>query len=162
VFTIKQPGGLDDIEVTRRPTEGRDFGWRAEIASTAGQGEVLLSFRAEPDGAEWWIAVDPAAQQWSMYRGADDDGSLFYWVTPRSYGDLAPGPLRSIEARVREGFPVVFINDVDVTTPFAIPMPEMAGSQIVGFGAGINPYSLTGGGETFTVAFERIRLYELP
>jgi hypothetical protein len=75
---------------------------------------------------------------------------------------LAPGPLRSIEARLRDGAPVVFINDVDVTTPFAIPMPEIAGSQIVGFGAGINPDSLSGVGVAFTVEFDRVRLYELP
>lgn len=161
-ISIKAPGGLDGFTYGRLPTEGRDVGWRADIASTDGQGEVLLSLRAAQDGAEWWIAVDPAAQQWSMYRGASDDGSLFYWVTPRAYGDLAPGPLRSIEVRVRDGAPVVMVNDVDVTTPFAIEMPDIAGSQIVGFGAGINPGSLSGVGASFTVRFDRVRLYELP
>ncbi|HEX5498633.1 MAG TPA: hypothetical protein VFX03_05370 [Thermomicrobiales bacterium] len=41
-------------------------------------------------------------------------------------------------------------------------MPEIAGSQVVGFGAGINPGSLSGAGATFTVRLERVRLYELP
>ncbi|HET7093065.1 MAG TPA: hypothetical protein VFI22_06300, partial [Thermomicrobiales bacterium] len=69
--------------------------------------------------------------------------------------------MQSVEARVRGGIPTVFINDVDLTTPFAIPMPELGGSQTAGFGAGINPGSLSGVGATFTVRFARVRLYAL-
>jgi hypothetical protein len=40
-------------------------------------------------------------------------------------------------------------------------MPEMPENLMVGFGAGINPSSLTGHGESFSVVFERVELREL-
>ena len=60
-----------------------------------------------------------------------------------------------------DGNPALWINGKNVVEPFGIAMPEMSGSLLFGFGAGINPFSLTGFGESFTVIFERAELREL-
>ena len=69
--------------------------------------------------------------------------------------------MRSLAVEMRDGVPVLFINDVDVVSPLGIAMPKMPGSLIAGFGAGINPYSLSGSGDTFTVVIDRISMTEL-
>ena len=160
-LTILEPGGLDGFTYDGLPTEGRDFALKVDLVSTSGWGEITLRLGNEDGTLEWFFAVDPVTTQWSLYRTSEYTDELFYWVEPRSYATYAPGPLRSLAVEMRGGIPVLFINDVDVVSPLGIAMPEMPGSLIAGFGAGINPYSLTGSGDTFTVVIDRITMTEL-
>ncbi len=50
---------------------------------------------------------------------------------------------------------------MDVVSPYRIAMPEMPDNLVVGFGAGINPESMTGHGDSFSVTFTRAVLWEL-
>jgi hypothetical protein len=161
VMDIKAPGGIDQYVWDALPSDGRDFRFRLDIASTDGWGEVIVILQAANGDLQWSFSVDPVAQSWSLYRTSDYTSELFYWINPRPYEALAPGPLRSLEVRVMDGVPALWINGKDIVTPTGLEMPEMPESLKVGFGAGINPTSLTGHGETFSVVFESAALREL-
>jgi hypothetical protein len=160
VLAVKAPSGFDGYMYDAVPTEGRDIEFSVDSASADGWGEVSLVLRSQGGGQEWLFSVDPVAQEWSLYRVSDATSEFFYWVEPRPYASIAPGPLRTIAVRVSNGVPALAINDEDVVKPSGIAMPEMPENLVVGFGAGINPYSLTGGGQTFTVTIERAQLRE--
>lgn len=160
-LSILASGGLDGFTYDVIPTEGRDFAYAVELVSTSGWGEITLSLGSEDGATAWLFAIDPVTTQWSLYRSSDATSEMFYWVEPRTYASLAPGALQSVAVEVRGGAPVLLINGVDVVSPLGLAMPEMPGSLIVGFGAGINPFSLSGSGESFTVVIDRISLFEL-
>jgi hypothetical protein len=160
-ITIKAPGGLDTYIYDALPSEGRDARFRVDVASTSGWGEITLILREVSGDPEWTFSVDPVAQEWSLYRTSASTREFFYWVEPRPYANVAPGVIQSVEIHVVDGNPALWINDKNVVEPVGITMPEMSGSLLFGFGAGINPYSLTGYGETFTVIFKRAELREL-
>lgn len=159
---IKAPGGIQGYVFDAVPTEGRDIGVAADVFVRSGQGEVNLILRSVTDDAEWTFAVDPVAQTWALYRSSFDTGQFFYWVEPVAYANQTGASRLQTEVRVRDGVPTLLINGVDVVAPLGIAMPPIAGSLVVGFGAGINPYSVSGVGSTFAVTFDRLTLYELP
>jgi hypothetical protein len=160
-ITIKAPGGLDTYVYDALPSEGRDSRFRIDVASTDGWGEIALIVAALGGDPEWTFSVDPAAQEWSLYRTSASTNELFYWVEPRPYANLVSGEIATVEVQVIGGNPALWLNGKNVVEPFGIAMPEMPGSLFFGFGAGINPYSLTGYGQSFTVIFERAELREL-
>jgi hypothetical protein len=73
-----------------------------------------------------------------------------------------PDTVTNFEVWLKNGVPSVHINAVDVSTPSGVSLPSILGSLILGFGAGINPESLSGLGDAFSVTFERISLEDLP
>jgi hypothetical protein len=160
-ITIKAPGGLDTYTYETLATEGRDARFRIDVASTSGWGEITMILRASSGEPEWTFGVDPAAQKWSLYRTSAATKELFYWVEPRPYTSLMPGAIKIVEVQVIDGNPALWLNGSNVVAPFGIAMPEMPESLFFGFGAGINPYSLTGYSQSFAVNFERAELRKL-
>lgn len=158
---ILEAGGLDGFVFDGMPSEGRDIAFAVDVDSTSGWGEITLRLGTATGDTEWFFAIDPVTNQWSLYRTSIYTNELFYWVEPREFTGIVPGTIERLEVRVKNGRPVLLINGVDVVSPTGIAMPEMRGSLVAGFGAGINPYSLTGFGETFTVVIDRVTLVEL-
>lgn len=160
-MTIKGPGDLDGFVFSDMPTEGRDVSLTATILDTAGLGEITLRFGTEDEAIEWFFAIDPVNKEWSLYRSSTATQELFYWVEPRSFSSLAPGPVQRLEVALVGGEPTLLINGVDVVAPTGIDMPAMPGNQLAGFGAGINPESVPAGSGSFSVDFARVALVEL-
>ena len=64
--------------------------------------------------------------------------------------------------QVADGVPRLLVNSTDVSTPAGIDMPRIPGSQIAGFGAGVNDGDPSGSGVGFSVEFDTIVVYVLP
>lgn len=161
-LAITEPGNIDGVTISNLPTEGRNVSLVAEIGETRGWGEIMLWMIAEDGITEWHFAVDPVARQWSLYRASTTDSDLFYWVEPRPLPAAIGDQIQQINVEVIDGLPVLYVNGVDVVTPSGVAMPEMPGSLTLGFGAGVNPGSLSGAGDYFSVDFEAITLFEIP
>ena len=161
VVTIKTPGGFDGYLYDALPSAGKDVAFGVVAGSFDGWGEINLILRDAAGTPEWLFGIDPVAREWNLYRTSDTTSQFFYWVEPRPFGAVVNGAVRTIEARVIGGIPGLWINGVDVVRPTGISMPEMSGSLVFGMGAGINPESLTGSGDWFSVTFERVELREL-
>lgn len=160
-ITIKAPGGLDGYLFDSMPSEGRDFTYKVDIGSTVGWGEVTVILQAVGGDPEWTFAIDPHSQQWSLYRTSTTTSQLFYWVEPRSYATISSGPLTTLQVAVTNNIPMLWINGKDVVSPTRIAMPEMPDNIVVGMGAGINPESMSGHGDRFSVTFTKTALWEL-
>lgn len=161
VMTVVQPGTWDTLFFNDAPTGDRDFGFAVQVGETSGSGEILLQLGAERDDTIWTVAVNPRAKTWAMYRSAAD-GALFYWVNPRDFSGLVDAPVSTIEVQVADGVPRLLVNSTDVSTPTGIDMPHIPGSQIAGFGAGVNDSGPAGSGAAFSVEFDTIVVYVLP
>lgn len=160
-LAITEPGNIDGVTLANMPTEGRNVSLLTDIGGTTGWGEIMLWMIAEDGVTEWHFAVDPVARQWSLYRSSSTDSDLFYWVEPRPLPASVGAEIEQAEVQVIEGEPILFVNGVDVVTPSGVAMPEVPGSLTLGFGAGVNPVSLSGAGEYFSVDFEAVTLFEL-
>ncbi|MEZ4561109.1 MAG: trypsin-like peptidase domain-containing protein [Thermomicrobiales bacterium] len=161
-LAITKPGNLDGITVSNLPTEGRNAALVADIGETRGWGEIMLWMIAEDGVTEWHFAVDPVARKWSLYRASATDSDLFYWVEPRPLPAGVGDGIQQLEVDIIDGVPVLYVNGVDVVTPSGVEMPEVPGSLKLGFGAGVNPGSLSGAGDYFSVDFESITIFEIP
>ena len=164
VMTVVQPGSWDTLFFNDAPTGDRDFGFAVQVADTTGWGEILLQLGADRDDSDdtiWTVAVNPQEQTWAMYRSAAD-GALFYWVNPRDFSSLVGDPVSTIEVQVAGGVPRLLVNGTDVSTPTGIDMPRIPGSQIAGFGAGVNDGGRPGSAAAFSVEFDTIVIYALP
>ena len=160
-LAITEPGNIDGVTLSNMPTEGRNVSLVADIGETTGWGEILLWMIGDDGVTEWHFAVDPVASQWSLYRSSTADSDLFYWVEPRPLpANVGPG-IEQVEIQVIDGRPLLFVNGVDVVSPSGIEMPDVPGNLTLGFGAGVNPGSLSGAGEYFSVDFEAITLFEI-
>ena len=142
------------------PSEGRDIGWRVDVATAGGTGEILLPIESLADGSEWLFSLDPANQTWSLYRLSDAE-SYFVWVEPRP-APIAVGAPLELEVRVIDGLPSLLIGGIDVVQEAGIAMPNLGDSVVVGFGVGIDPNGFNSWSTSFSATFDRIRLYELP
>jgi hypothetical protein len=160
-LAITEPGNIDGITISNMPTEGRNVSLVTDIGATAGWGEIMLWLTAEDGITEWHLAVDPVAHQWSLYRASTTDSDLFYWVEPRPLPVSVGADIEQVEVQVIDGEPVLYVNGVDVVTPSGVEMPEVPGNLTLGFGAGVNPGSLTGAGEYFSVDFQAVTLVEI-
>ncbi len=160
-LAITAPGNIDGITVSNMPTEGRNVSLVTDIGATTGWGEIMLWMIAGDGVTEWHFAVDPVARQWSLYRASTTDSDLFYWVEPRPLPASIGADIQQVEVQVIDGEPVLYVNGVDVVTLSGVEMPEVPGSLTLGFGAGVNPGSLTGAGEYFSVDFESVTLFEI-
>jgi hypothetical protein len=139
---------------------GEDFAAVLRVRESAGDGMVTLEARTDPAGSQWVFAVDPTRQTWEVLQLDTETGKFLPWSETYSYASaIAPGaPLASVELRVTDGFPLLFINGVDVAAAASAALPEIGNEGSVSFGA----LMASEGTEPFTVAFEEIGLYELP
>ena len=160
-LAITEPGNIDGVTISNMPTDGRNIALVTDIKATTGWGEIMLWMIAEDGVTEWHFAVDPVARQWSLYRASTTDSDLFYWVEPRPLPAAVGAEINQVEVDVIDGAPVLYVNGVDVVTPSGVAMPEIPGSLTLGFGAGVNPESLSGAGEFFRVDFEAVSLFEI-
>jgi hypothetical protein len=160
-LTITEPGNIDGLTLSNTPTEGKNVLLLTDIGATSGWGEILLWMIADDGVTEWDFAVDPVARQWSLYRASGTDSDLFYWVEPRPLPAGVGPDIEQVEIQVINGEPVLYVNGVDVVTPSGVEMPHVPGSLTLGFGAGVNPSSLSGAGENFSVDFEAVSLFEI-
>lgn len=160
-LAITEPGNIDGITISNMPTEGRNVSLVTDIGATTGWGEIMLWMIAEDGVTEWHFAVDPVARQWSLYRASTTDSDLFYWVEPRPLPPSIGSTIEQVEVQVIDGEPVLYVNRVDVVTPTGVEMPEVPGNLTLGFGAGVNPGSLSGAGEYFSVDFQDVTLFEI-
>jgi S1-C subfamily serine protease len=161
-LAITDPGNIDGVTLSNMPTEGRDVVLVTDIAGTTGWGEILHWMIADDGVTEWHFSVDPVAREWSLYRASTSNSDLFYWVEPRPLPASVGADIEQIEVQVIDGEPLLLVNGVDVVTPSGVEIPEVPGSITLGFGAGINPGSLSGSGEYFSVDFDAVTLFELP
>jgi hypothetical protein len=161
-LTITQPGVVSGypLSPTDAPLAGEDFAAVLRVRESAGDGMVTLEARTDPAGSQWVFAVDPTRQTWEVLQLDTETGKFLPWSETYSYASaIAPGaPLASVELRVTDGFPLLFINGVDVAAAASAALPEIGNEGSVSFGA----LMASEGTEPFTVAFEEIGLYELP
>jgi S1-C subfamily serine protease len=161
-LAITEPGRIDGVTMSNMPTEGRNVGLVTDIAGTTGWGEIMLWMTADDGITEWHFGVDPVARTWSLYRASTTDSDLFYWVEPRPLPASVGTTVWQVEVTVVDGEPLLYVNGVDVVTPSGVDVPEVPGNLSLGFGAGVNPGSLSGSGEYFSVDFDAVTMYELP
>lgn len=161
-LAITEPGSIDGLTMGAWPTDGRNAALTAGISDTRGWGEIMLWMITDDDAAEWHFAVDPVARQWSLYRASTTSSDLFYWVEPRPLPADVGDEISQIEVWLAFGEPMLFVNGVDVVGASGVAMPEIMGSVTFGFGAGVNPGSLSGAGEYFSVDFDYVALTEIP
>lgn len=160
-LAITETGVIDGVTISNLPTEGHDVSLLTDIRATTGWGEIMLWMIAEDGVTEWHFAVDPVARQWSLYRASTTDSDLFYWIEPRPLPDSVGNDIEQLELQVIDGQPSLYVNGVDVVTPTGVEVPEVHGSLMLGFGAGVNPGSLSGVGENFSVDFDAVSLFEV-
>jgi hypothetical protein len=80
------------------------------------------------------------------------------WTGPYVYGtEGSPRQLETVELRVRDGFPLLLVNGVDVAAAASAVLPEIGNRGHVSFGA----LMASEGKIPFSVSFDEIGLYEL-
>jgi S1-C subfamily serine protease len=140
------------------PLTGEDFAALLRIDEAGGDGMVTIETRTDPAGGQWVFAVDPTHQTWEVLQF--DTGSARYVTRtgPYAYGAAAsPRPLETVELRVRDGFPMLLVNGVDVAAAASAVLPEIGNRGHVSFGA----LMASAGKIPFSVSFDEIALYEL-
>jgi len=153
---VREPGLISAYPLGAAEIAGEDYAVALDIASTAGDGAVALEFRTDPAGRTWMVAVDPSTVTWSVYQRGED-GQFTPWVEPTDYSELTGAPLSRVEVRVVDGVPTLLVNGVDVSGGSGIALPAFGDEGTVSFGATMD----LDGATPFSVAFDRVTLYEL-
>jgi hypothetical protein len=119
---------------------------------------VTIETRTDPAGGQWVFAVDPTRQTWEVLEFDAESGRFVTRIGPYAY-EMAgsPQPLETVELRVRDGFPTLLVNGVDVATVAGAVLPEIGNRGHVSFGA----LMASAGVLPFSVSFDEIGLYEL-
>ena len=161
ILEITKPGLISGYPLSPQdtPLAGEDFAAVLRIAEATGDGMVTIEARTDPGGTQWVFAVDPTAQTWEVLQYDTASTRFTPWseafALPTAGGE-AP-PLETIELRVRDGFPLLFINGVDVAAAANAVLPEIGNQGSVSFGALMR----SEGTAPFIVSFAEIALYEL-
>ncbi len=160
-LSINQPGVISGYPLSPNdaPLAGEDFAALLRIRETSGDGMVTIEARTDPAGGQWVFAVDPTRQTWEVLQFDPTAGQFLPWSETHSYAAaIEPvASLESVELRVTDGFPLLFINGIDVAAAAGAALPEIGNEGSVSFGA----LMASEGTEPFTVAFDEIGLYEL-
>lgn len=155
---ISRPGLVSGYPMTQADLAGEDFAALLRIGAASGDGMVTIETRTDPAGGQWVFAVDPGRQTWEVLQFDTAQGRFLPWAGPFSYAEEGTSPaLGSVELRVRDGFPILLINDIDVAALAGTPLPEIGNEGNLSFGA----LMTSEGTEPFHVSFEEIALYEL-
>ena len=157
---ISEPGLVSGFPLSEAddPLAGQDFAALLRIDETAGDGMVTLETRTDPAGGQWVFAVDPTRQTWEVLRFDTESAQFVTSTGPYTYGTAgSPRPLETVELRVRDGFPTLLVNGVDVAAAASAVLPEIGNRGHVSFGA----LMASEGKIPFSVSFDEIGLYEL-
>ncbi|MBA2596910.1 MAG: trypsin-like peptidase domain-containing protein [Chloroflexia bacterium] len=160
-LAIDQPGLISGFPLSPKdaPLTGEDFAALLSIREAAGDGMVTIEARTDPDGSQWVFAVDPGAQTWEVLEYDTGRAQFLPWSEAYSYAAAgnADEPLQSVELRVTDGFPLLFINGRDVAATVGAALPDIGNEGSLSFGA----LMTSEGTAPFSVAFDEIALYEL-
>nr|MBA3449689.1 hypothetical protein [Chloroflexia bacterium] len=159
--TITRPGLISGFPLSPAdaPLTGQDFAALLRVGEIAGDGMVTIEARTDPAGSQWVFAVDPTQRTWEVLRFDTASAQFLPWSETYAYGTAggADGALRSVELRVRDGFPLLFVNGRDVAVAAGASLPEIGNMGSISFGA----LMTSEGTVPFSVSFDEIALYEL-
>jgi hypothetical protein len=156
---ISEPGLVSGFPLSEAddPLTGQDFAALLRIGEASGDGMVTIETRTDPAGGQWVFAVDPTRQTWEVLQFDTSNARFVTRIGPNAYGtDGSPQPLETVELRVRDGFPLLLVNELDVAAAGAV-LPEIGNQGHVSFGA----LMASEGKVPFSVSFDEIALYEL-
>jgi hypothetical protein len=157
---IAEPGLVSGFPLSEAetPLTGQDFAALLRIDEASGDGMVTIETRTDPAGGQWVFAVDPTQQTWEVLQFDTESARFVTWTGPYTYGtDDTPRPLETVELRVRDGFPLLLVNGVDVAAAASAVLPEIGNRGDVSFGA----LMASEGKIPFSVSFDQIALYDL-
>jgi S1-C subfamily serine protease len=140
------------------PLAGEDFAALLRIDEARGDGMVTIETRTDPAGGQWVFAVDPTRQTWEVLQFDAQSARFVTRMGPYAYETAgSPQRLETVELRVRDGFPTLLVNGVDVAAAASAVLPEIGNRGHVRFGA----LMASAGTIPFSVSFDEIGLYEL-
>ncbi len=157
---VSEPGLVSGFPLSPAdsPLTGQDFAASLRIDEASGDGMVTIEARTDPAGGQWVFAVDPTRQTWEVLQFATESARFVTQMGPFAYGTTDNSqPLETIELRVRDGFPVLLVNGVNVTRAAGAVLPEIGNRGHVSFGA----LMASEGKIPFSVSFDEVALYEL-
>jgi hypothetical protein len=157
---ISEPGLVSGFPLSEadNPLTAHDFAALLRIAEASGDGMVTIETRTDPAGEQWVFAVDPKRQTWEVLQFDMESARFVTRIGPYAYGtDDSPQPLETVELRVRDGFPTLLVNGLDVAVAASAVLPEIGNRGHISFGA----LMASAGTVPFSVSFEEIGLYEL-
>lgn len=157
VLDISQPGLVSGFPLTRESLAGENYAVLLTIASAEGDGMVTIETHTDPAGGQWVFAVDPAKRTWEVLEYSSADKQFMPLAGPYPLGSDVRGPVERIELRVTDGFPLLFVNDVDLAAIASVPLPQIGNQGDIRFGALMS----SEGKAPFEVAFASVGLYEL-
>ena len=157
VLDITQAGRISSFPLTVDPLEGQNYAAVLELGRVSGDGMVTFETHTDPEGGQWVFAVDPGNRTWEVLEYSADDAQFVPWAGAFSFPPDVNGEITTIELRVREGFPLLLVNGVDLAAAAATPLPEIGAEGEIRFGALMS----SEGTEPFTAEFDAIALYEL-
>jgi Trypsin-like peptidase domain len=157
---ISEPGLVSGFPLSEAgdPLTGQDFAALLRIDEASGDGMVTIETRTDPAGEQWVFAVDPTRQTWEVLQFDMQSARFVTQIGPHAYGaDGSPQRLETVELRVRDGFPRLLVNELDVAADAGAVLPEIGNRGHVSFGA----LMASEGEVPFSVSFDEIGLYEL-
>lgn len=128
-------------------SSGDDVKLRTTIASTDGDGDIVLLIASANNEPIWSFHVSPLSQQWSVARYSVQRDNFFNWVEPRSYAKLGLGPVKTVELWIVDGKPDLLINGQDVVGPTGVQLEKVPEDVHMGYG---------GWGAGFTIVFDEV------
>jgi hypothetical protein len=151
-MTVRTPGHISTFPLGDQALPSGNVAFTLDVASTSGGGGAVLSL------GDWLIIADPQTTRWSILQ-LDPAANLFtQWLAPADYSAIAGPGLARMEVRVIGGTATLLINGIDVSTTQGIALPAFAPDAPLGFGATMSFESA----EPFTVALDRVAVYDLP
>jgi hypothetical protein len=157
---ISDPGLVSGFPLSEaeKPLNDQDFAALLRIDESSGDGMVTIETRTDPAGGQWVFAVDPTRQTWEVLQFETESARFVTTIGPYAYGTAgSPRPLETVELRVRDGFPMLLVNGIDVAAAASAVLPEIGNRGHVSFGA----LMASEGKIPFSVSFDEIGLYEL-
>jgi S1-C subfamily serine protease len=156
-LTLAEPGLITGYPLTETPLAGEDFAALLVVASASGDGMVTIETRTDPEGGQYVFAVDPGRRTWEVLEFDAAQGRFLPLAGPYRYGADDGGRLETVELRVTDGFPLLFVNGSDVAAEAGATLPRVGNEGTVSFGA----LMASEGAVPFAAAFDEIGLYEL-
>lgn len=154
---VSEPGRITWFPFSPTPLAGEDYAALVRIVEARGDGNIIIQTRTGPRGEAWLFAVDSGRHTWQVMGQDAESGKFVTAVGPFDYAAAASGPLESIEVRVRDGFPLLYINGIDVVAGTSAVLPRVGNEGSVDFGASMSPEGVV----PVSVIFDAIGLYEL-
>jgi S1-C subfamily serine protease len=155
-LTLSEPGLITGYPLTEAPLAGEDYAALLVVSEASGDGMVTIETRTDPDGGQYVFAVDPGRQTWEVLRFDTEQARFMPLAGPHRYA-ADDTELETVELRVTDGFPLLFVNRIDVAAAAGASLPRVGNEGTLSFGA----LMASEGTVPFAVAFDEIGLYEL-